>query len=58
MIPGIAVFVGACGCHILLNPLANFVGAYGAEHWVLVDWSRSWINLDVANVVAETKVSK
>ena len=44
----IAILVGAGRRHILLRSSVNFFGADGAEHWFLVDWSRSWINIDVA----------
>ena len=43
----IAVFFEAGRCHILLNPSVNLVGSYGAKHWILTDWLRPWINLDV-----------
>ena len=44
----IKILVGAGRRHILLRRSVNFLGADGAEHWVLVDWSWSWINFDVA----------
>ena len=48
MIMCAAILVGAGRCHVLLWPSVNFSGADGTEYWVLVDWSRTWINFDVA----------
>ena len=52
------ISVGACRCGILLNPTINFVGAYGAKHWVLIDWSRSWINLEIAGKKLELEMGE
>ena len=44
----IAILIRAGRHHILLRPSVDFLGADSAEHWVLVDWSQSWINFDIA----------
>ena len=43
----IAILGRAGGCHILLNSAVDFLETCATKHWVLINWSRTWVNVDV-----------